>query len=76
LETFINEIILEINSGKSIVIHCRMGIGRASVIASSILLKYNFGIDEIIANIIHIRGLKVPDTEEQLQWLKSQTQKI
>lgn len=29
---------------------------------------------EIISHISHIRGLKVPDTEEQFQWLKEREQ--
>ncbi len=70
LDKFIATIVLKINEGKSIVIHCRMGIGRASIIASSILLQYNFTVNEIIDKITSIRGLKVPDTEEQVEWLK------
>ena len=71
LEKFIATTILNIKDGKSVVIHCRMGIGRASIIASSILLHLNIPLNEIIDNITRTRGLKIPDTEEQLAWLKS-----
>ncbi|WPV70276.1 hypothetical protein [Chitinophaga sp. LS1] len=75
-----------------IVIHCRMGIGRSSIIAACILLYQNKNLHEkgnsptdmktifrkkateIISHISHIRGLKVPDTEEQFQWLKEREQ--
>ena len=70
LDKFIATIVLKINEGKSVVIHCRMGIGRASIITSSILLQYNFTVNEIIDKITSIRGLKVPDTDEQVAWLK------
>lgn len=74
LEKFITKTILNIKDGKSVVIHCRMGIGRASIIASSILLNFNIPLNEIIDNITRIRGLKIPDTEEQLVWLRSRKQ--
>jgi protein-tyrosine phosphatase len=46
-----------------------MGIGRSSIIAAAILLKHGMIGCEIIEHISLIRGLKVPDTEEQLAWL-------
>lgn len=61
----------KVDEGQSIVIHCRMGIGRSSIIAASILLKYNLKAKDIIENISAIRGLKVPDTDKQWKWLKS-----
>jgi protein-tyrosine phosphatase len=61
----------KINEGLSVVVHCRMGIGRSSIIAAAILLKYKFKANDIIENIIKIRGIKVPDTDDQLSWLKA-----
>jgi protein-tyrosine phosphatase len=55
----------------SVVIHCRMGIGRSSIIAASVLLHAGLKADNIIDNISKIRGLKVPDTDKQLKWLKA-----
>jgi protein-tyrosine phosphatase len=63
--------IKEIDQEHSVVIHCRMGIGRSSIIAASVLLKYKLKAKEIIENISSIRGLKVPDTDKQLSWLLS-----
>lgn len=60
----------KLNRGLSVVIHCRMGIGRSSIIAAAILLKYKLQASNIIESICRIRGLKVPDTAEQLTWLK------
>ncbi|RPD39557.1 protein-tyrosine phosphatase family protein [Chitinophaga barathri] len=59
----------EIAEGRSIVIHCRMGIGRSSIVAGSLLLKAGFGPGDIFAHISKMRGLRVPDTEEQVKWL-------
>jgi protein-tyrosine phosphatase len=58
-----------LDEGHTTVIHCRMGIGRSSIIAAAILLTYGFKTSEIIERINYIRGLKVPDTDEQLAWL-------
>jgi protein-tyrosine phosphatase len=55
----------------SVVIHCRMGIGRSSIIAASILLQAGLKADKIISEIGKMRGLKVPDTDTQLQWIKA-----
>jgi protein-tyrosine phosphatase len=60
----------KINQGNSVVIHCRMGIGRSSIIAGCVLLKTGYRSNEVLTHISKIRGLKVPDTEEQEKWLK------
>lgn len=61
----------KINDGLSVVVHCRMGIGRSSIIAGAILVKYNLKVNDIISSVIKVRGVNVPDTEKQLQWLKN-----
>jgi hypothetical protein len=61
----------KLQDGTYVVIHCRMGIGRSSIIAASVLLRVGVKADNIIDNISKIRGLKVPDTDRQLQWLKA-----
>ena len=58
-----------LKGGHTIVIHCRMGIGRSSIIAAAVLLKFGLKGPEIIESICQIRGLKVPDTDKQLAWL-------
>lgn len=67
----IDSLTRKIDEGQSVVIHCRMGIGRSSIIAACVLLKYKLKAKVIIENISSIRGLKVPDTDEQLSWLMS-----
>jgi protein-tyrosine phosphatase len=54
------------------VIHCRMGIGRSTIIAGCLLLKPGYKTNEVFAQISKIRGMRVPDTEEQIAWLKKQ----
>ncbi len=69
---FIGQLTEKIFAGNNVVIHCRMGIGRATIIAGCLLLKQGYNTEEIIAHISKIRGLRVPDTEEQIAWLKKQ----
>ena len=70
-EKLIDTLTQKIDQGHSVVIHCRMGIGRSSIIAAAVLLKYKLKAKDIIENISSIRGLKVPDTDKQLSWLIS-----
>ena len=56
--------------GESTAIHCRAGIGRSSLIAAAVLLHCGFEIDEAFDWISKARGIEVPDTPEQVQWLR------
>lgn len=60
-----------IQNGISVVIHCRMGIGRSSIIAGCILKRAGIRVEQIVEITSKARGLKVPDTNEQLEWLMS-----
>lgn len=71
IEKLIEAIETEIQNGVSVVIHCRMGIGRSSIIAGCILKRAGIRVAQIIEIISKARGLKVPDTDEQLEWLMS-----
>lgn len=70
-----NRVVLSIHNaliqGKDVVIHCRMGIGRSSIIAGAVLLKTGRKASDILKHISQVRGLAVPDTEEQATWLKN-----
>ncbi|PZR23108.1 MAG: tyrosine protein phosphatase [Citrobacter freundii] len=59
-----------LSSGLNLVFHCRMGIGRSSIMAAALLIKKGEKVDRIIPCISAIRGLKVPDTVEQVSWLE------
>jgi protein-tyrosine phosphatase len=61
----------KVGEGQKVVIHCRMGIGRASLIAAAVLIRRGLQTDKVIEKIAKARALKVPDTEEQVHWLKT-----
>jgi protein-tyrosine phosphatase len=57
--------------GNAVAIHCRAGIGRSSIVAGAALILAGFSAAEAIEAIRRARGLSVPDTDEQLQWLNA-----
>jgi protein-tyrosine phosphatase len=58
-----------LRDGRSIAIHCRAGIGRSSTIAACALICSGIEAHEALALIKAARGLLVPDTDEQRDWV-------
>jgi protein-tyrosine phosphatase len=65
-----NDLKIEIEQRRSILIHCRQGIGRSSLIASSIMVLMDFDSERAFTLIEKARGCAVPDTREQREWVK------
>lgn len=63
----LNQLIIE---NKRIAIHCRQGIGRSSLIASCVLILQGIEFEKVFNLITEKRGRKVPDTQEQVDWVK------
>lgn len=70
------ELANQISQNKKVVIHCHMGIGRASILAAATMI--NLGLDGkgIFETIGEYRKLKVPDTDEQKEWVLSIEDKL
>lgn len=58
-----------LRDGRSIAIHCRAGIGRSSEIATCALICCGIEAEEALAQIRASRGLIVPDTDAQREWV-------
>lgn len=58
-----------LSRGGSIGIHCRQGIGRSSLIAACVLATSGKSVEEGFERIGNARGLTVPDTREQRDWV-------
>lgn len=56
--------------GDNTVIHCRAGIGRTGLLAAAVLIRHGYDAMVALAMISKARGVTVPDTEEQVDWLK------
>lgn len=52
------------------VVHCRGGIGRSSLFAGAVLVKNGESWNNAFEQIGRCRGCKVPETEQQAEWLK------
>jgi protein-tyrosine phosphatase len=67
---FVEQLAVNVQVGQAIVLHCRMGIGRSSLIAASVLTTLGIAPSEVFALITTARGRPVPDTDEQRQWVE------
>jgi len=56
-------------SDKPIAIHCRAGIGRSSLMAAAILIETGIPAETALRAIATARGLQVPDTDAQRDWI-------
>jgi protein-tyrosine phosphatase len=59
-----------LEQGKTVVIHCRMGIGRAALAAASVLALCGVSSEAAFGAIATARGCSVPDTVEQQEWVE------
>jgi len=60
-----------LNRGRNVVIHCRQGIGRAGLIASTLLVETGVSPSEAIERVSVARHAPVPETAEQRAWIES-----
>ncbi len=60
-----------VENGKKVAVHCRMGIGRSSMIAAATLVTIGKHTSEsAFEAITEARGLRVPDTQQQIDWVR------
>jgi len=58
-----------INEGKNLVIHCRQGIGRSTVMAAAVLALRGMRAETAFDVITRARECSVPDTDQQRHWV-------
>ncbi len=68
--TFLEQLQTFLADGKHVTLHCRMGIGRSSLIAASLLVLQGLSSDRAFDLLIAARGHTVPDTAEQRAWVE------
>ena len=59
----------KVHSGASVVVHCRAGIGRTGIVTTGVLLRSGMDPEESFKLVSESRGIRVPDTEEQREWV-------
>ncbi|GCE31457.1 hypothetical protein KDA_69410 [Dictyobacter alpinus] len=67
--TFIEQLHAQLVDGKHVVVHCRQGLGRAVLVAASILVLNGFPPEQAFEQLSQIRGYTVPETQEQRDWV-------
>ena len=60
-----------LHTGQAIVIHCRAGLGRAPSLAIAALIEGGVDPDEAILRVGSARGRPVPETDEQLAFIRA-----
>lgn len=65
----INDLEQSLADGKNVVVHCRQGIGRSGLIAACLLVSGGQKPRSAFEDISKARGVIVPETAEQEQWL-------
>lgn len=60
----------QLEAGRNVAVHCRQGIGRSGLIAASLLGSSGMEIERAIQTVSSARGLTIPETPEQLRWLR------
>ena len=58
-----------LKTGKNVAVHCRQGIGRSGLVAAASLMMSGIAAREAVDVVTRARGLTVPETPGQLQWL-------
>ncbi len=66
----------QINVGANTLVHCRAGIGRSGLFSAGVLLHVGMSAEEAFDYVSQMRGLRVPETPEQHQWLVDNYDKI
>ena len=63
------ELCARLEAGQHVVAHCWQGIGRSSLLAGAVLVREGVDPAEAWKRIARARGIAVPDTDEQRQFL-------
>lgn len=58
-----------LRAGRNVAVHCRQGIGRSGIIAAGLLVDAGLSVDEALLRVGKARGLTVPETTEQREWV-------
>jgi len=64
-----DQIVGALRSGKTVAVHCRQGIGRSAMVVAAALIAGGLNADTAISAIRQSRGLDVPETPAQRQWI-------
>lgn len=73
---FTRQLYTDMFDGANTLVHCHGGIGRSGLVAAAILLYCGFTGEQAFTYITEKRGVPVPDTDEQVDWIISHSASI
>ncbi|MGC2448800.1 MAG: dual specificity protein phosphatase family protein [Candidatus Sulfotelmatobacter sp.] len=59
-----------LSNGRNVLIHCRQGIGRTGLVAACLLVKSGMSPGAAVEAVSAARGMSVPETAEQRDWVE------
>jgi protein-tyrosine phosphatase len=59
-----------LEAGERVAVHCRQGVGRSAMVAAGVLVVQGYGVDQAFGFVQQARGMRVPDTEAQREWVR------
>lgn len=74
LNQLIVPLLSKVRGGLMVAVHCRAGIGRSGSVAASILVRLGIPYSGVFPALSRARGLAVPDTEAQVEWVRAYAQ--
>ncbi|HEU0003780.1 MAG TPA: hypothetical protein VFQ36_22930 [Ktedonobacteraceae bacterium] len=67
--TLLEQLSIHLSEGKHVALHCRQGLGRAVLMAASLMVLAGYSPDQAFNLLSNVRGYPVPETEEQRAWV-------
>jgi protein-tyrosine phosphatase len=68
--SFLHDLGRDLESGKTVAVHCRQGVGRSGLIAAGALMVAGMDAASALGTVSAARGLDVPETPEQRAWIE------
>lgn len=59
----------ELKAGRTVVLHCRQGIGRTGLVAACLLVAAGVPPETAMARVSSARGVETPETADQRRWV-------
>ena len=69
-QAMLHEVFVALESEKTVAVHCRQGIGRSGMVAVGLLILGGIGLEDAIRRVGSARGRTIPETPEQMEWLR------
>lgn len=70
LSALLTNLEAQLKFGRSVAVHCRAGIGRSGLVSACILQAFGVDPDSAFGILSRARGVTVPDTDAQVDWVR------